>query len=300
MSQRRPTALSRPSPLNAAQGEGVRLRSMVTPEGVDLRLRVASFADRVGAFCIDALIIVTALVALTILAVWTGLSDRGANIEIVAIIWLLGFFGLRNFYFLVFEMGPRAATPGKRAVGLRVAARDGGRLTADAVFARNAMREVEVFLPMAFLFAGGEGVDAWIRLAGSVWCLVFVLFPLFNRDRLRAGDLIAGTWVIKAPKRALMPDLAAERSQSDNDILFTQDQLDAYGVHELHVLEDVLRRRDSETVEAVAARIGEKIAWTGPRPDDIAFLEAYYAALRRRLESRMLFGVRRRDKHDLR
>ena len=30
-------------------------------------------------------------------------------------IWLLGFFMLRNGYFILMEMGPRAATFGKRA-----------------------------------------------------------------------------------------------------------------------------------------------------------------------------------------
>jgi len=40
-----------------------------------------------------------------------------------------------------------AATPGKRILGIRVAARNGKALTAEAVFARNAMRELEVFLP---------------------------------------------------------------------------------------------------------------------------------------------------------
>ena len=34
-----------------------------------------------------------------------------------AIIWLLGFFLLRNFYFTLFEMRARAATPGKRRDG---------------------------------------------------------------------------------------------------------------------------------------------------------------------------------------
>ena len=47
-------------------------------------------------------------------------------------------------------------------------------------------------------------------------------------------------------------------------------------------------------------RIRAKIGWEGP--DDIAdrtFLNAYYAALRGRLESRMLFGHRRKDKFDV-
>ena len=43
-------------------------------------------------------------------------------------------------------------------------------------------------------------------LLGIVWCAVFVFFPLFNRDRLRVGDLVAGTWVVKAPQRKLDVD----------------------------------------------------------------------------------------------
>ena len=80
----------------------------------------------------------------------------------------------------------------------------------------------------------------------------------------------------------------------------TQAQIDAYGAKELHVLEDVLRQRDRKTMRAVAARIARKIDWThGEIDDDHDFLSAYYAALRKRLEARLLMGVRRRDKHDV-
>ena len=69
---------------------------------------------------------------------------------------------------------------------------------------------------------------------------------------------------------------------------------------ELHVLEDVLRRNHASTVTAVAERIRTKIGWTrGEEESDWAFLDAYYAALRRRLETRMLLGKRRKDKFDV-
>ena len=49
----------------------------------------------------------------------------------------------------------------------------------------------------------------------------------------------------------------------------------------------------------MADRIRGKIGWiTGPNETDAAFLAAYYAGLRGRLEQRMLFGHRRADKHD--
>jgi uncharacterized RDD family membrane protein YckC len=211
---------------------------------------------------------------------------------------LTWFFG-RNFYFVAFELTPRAATPGKRLLGLRVASRNGARLTADAIFVRNAMRELEVYLPATFLVARGSGVDAWIILMGMVWCGVFVLMPLFNRDKLRAGDILAGTWVLKAPRRKLAPDMAVKANAAAKDIVFTQRELDAYGVKELQVLEDVLRRYEPRTLAAVAQRIRAKIGRDAdPRFSDGAFLDAYYVALRGRLEHRLLFGRRRKDKFD--
>jgi hypothetical protein len=181
-----------------------------------------------------------------------------------------------------------------------VAARDGEPLTANAVFARNAMRELEVYLPLSFLVAEADATDAWIKLFGIVWCGVFVLFPLFNRDRLRVGDLVAGTWVVKAPRRRLLADVAQGAYASAGGFSFSRQQVDAYGVKELQVLEAVLRRYEPRTMTAVAARIRNKIGWSaGTGETDAAFLDAYYLALRGRLESRLLFGRRRRDKFDM-
>jgi len=66
-------------------------------------------------------------------------------------------------------------------------------------------------------------------------------------------------------------------------------------------LEDVLRAQDSEVLQDVASRIRTKIGWVWEAGEsDVAFLRAYYAALRGRLESKMLMGVRRKDKFDKR
>jgi hypothetical protein len=184
-------------------------------------------------------------------------------------------------------------------MGLRVVARNGAALTADAVVARNAMRELELYMPLIFLFSRGNDIDALIILSGIVWCAIFVLFPLFNRDRLRAGDMIAGTWVLKTPKQTLLPDLTGDRPQVEARFVFTTAQLDTYGVMELQVLEAVLRSADANAMAAVAERIRRKIGWAArPGEADQEFLSAYYASLRRRLEQRLLFGVRKRDKHD--
>ena len=133
-------------------------RALITPEGIDLRLSLATSSQRATAFLLDALIIIGVLTALTLMslgavlaiaAVFGSLDGQAWEwfVEWIGAIWLLGFFLMRIFYFVGFEMGARAATPGKRLVGLRVAMRGGGPLTADAIFTRNAMREIEVICP---------------------------------------------------------------------------------------------------------------------------------------------------------
>jgi len=289
-------------------------RQLITPEGVDLRIHLGSASQRASAFLIDAAIVIGIMIAVTVLFVLAlyamALAEKSLDIhwgpsgdfllQLLAAFWLLGFFLLRNGWFLGFELGPRAATPGKRIVGLQVAMRNGGRLSADALIARNAMREIEVFLPLTFLaYNAGANIDGWIVLLGLLWSGIFALFPLFNRDRLRVGDLVAGTFVVRAPRRRLAADLTERRSAIAPTFAFTPDQLDVYGVKELQVLEDVLRRNALAAQRVVADRIRGKIGWT-PRPgeSDGDFLDAYYAALRTRLEARLLLGKRRRDKHD--
>lgn len=283
--------------------EARRQRTLVTPEGAALTLRIGSFTERAGAFVID-FVIQWSIVLVVVLAIAFGASSLGFAAWNLAGGFIAVFiFVLRNFYFVFFEMGRRAATPGKRLLGLRVAARDGGQLQANAVMARNFAREIEVGLPLSFLFMGGDQVNAWIGLFGFLWASIFMFFPLFNRDRLRVGDLIAGTWVLHAPRVKLAGDISqsgSARAQRER-FAFTPAQADAYGIHELHVLEQVLRQSTVETRTEVADRIRAKIGWQRtPGERDLDFLEAYYAALRQRLEQRMLFGDRKEDKFDLR
>lgn len=270
-------------------------RAFITSEGVDLRLRLAGVGERAAAFVIDAAIMLVTLIAFTIFMVST-LVGSGA-IEPVIIIWMLGGFALRNGYFIAFELGMRAATPGKRIMKLRVVARDGGRLTGEAVVARNAMRELEFFLPLSFAFYSGaeSGFDVLTWVFGFGTAAMFLAFPVFNRDNLRVGDLLAGTWVVRQPRHELGSSLVHPRHR-ESDLVFTEAQLDAYGEFELQKLEEVLRRQDAQSVVVVARAIRGRIGWT-QGGDELEFLRAYYKALCERLERNMLFGKRRADKH---
>jgi uncharacterized RDD family membrane protein YckC len=273
-------------------------RRLVTPEGVDLGVVLGDAGQRAAAFILDCLVLVGAMIALTLIAVFGVWGVGEKSLEPVGVVWLLGSFVIRNFYFIIMEMRPRAATFGKRWMGLRVVARDGGRLTGDAVIARNLLREIEVFLPLSMLLAGlaEQSVDSLTGWFGFGWTGVFLLFPLLNKDRLRVGDLLAGTWVIRTTRDKLGRDLTTARLV--NFFVFTSVQLDAYGVYELETLEGVLRRGDAKATITVAQAIIDKIGWQTDVTDIEGFLTAYYTQLRAHLEKRLLLGKRRADKHD--
>src|SRR6185295_13938882 len=204
--------------------------------------KLADIGQRIAAFLVDGLIMIGILILLTRIAIGAFAAIGMERGEIVAVIWLLGYFILRNGYFILMEMGPRAATFGKRGTGLRVVARSGERLTADRVIARNLMREIEFYLPISFLSydAADGSAGGLTALAGLAWTGLFLFFPLFNRDRMRVGDLLAGTWVIAAPRKKLAVDLLDTDGPRDR-YNFTDGQLDVYGVFELQTLERVLR-----------------------------------------------------------
>jgi len=270
-----------------------KVREFVTPEGVDLQLRIASSGLRLGALIVDLIVISAVLFVFSIAMAWIGFSASG---DIAVTIWMLGAFVLRTFWFIGFELGSRAATPGKRLMGIRVVARDGGRLTADAVVARNLIRELELFLPLMMLGVGAaeDMVSGWTVLAGVIWSLTLSLFLLFNRDRMRMGDLIAGTWVVMAQRAKLDSDITT--AAEADAMQFSDAELSVYGIFELQELERILRGRDPRAMREVADTIRAKIGRPVAEEDDV-FLLSYYRQLKARLERGLLFGKRREDKY---
>ena len=281
-----------------------RLREVLTPEGVPLHFRVATAGDRAAAFLLDLLLVAIATVLLVLLAS-LALGGPGGGVPIA--IALVGAFLLRSFYFMGFELRWRGMTPGKKRLGLRVIDRHGGALTTEAVVSRNLVRDLEVFLPLGALVAPEQLWDSapgWAMALALVWLAFCALLPLFNRDRLRVGDLVGGTLVVASPGAVLLTDLVAATQPAvgqGTQYTFSEAQLDVYGIYELQVLEDVLRRDaarpNPSELAAIADRIRKKITWQGEVRDTQRFLREFYAALRARNEKRLLFGKRKADKH---
>jgi len=295
----------------AYREDAKRNRQLVTPEGVMLPVTVASLGARAGAIVLDFIFLHGLMLAITLFLIYLGFgvlgiksgAEAGPVVEFLIVVWFIGIFLFRYGWFLFFELGPRGATPGKRLAGIRIAPRDGGRLKVEAVIARNLIRDVEIFLPLVMLSGAQEGDMGLAGIAAAAWFLVFMLFPCFNRDNLRAGDIIAGTWVLEAPRHKLAEALSVgegargRSTVTGADYRFGEEELAVYGEYELQTLERILRDNRPETLVAVAETIRNKIGWTGGQGDERAFLEAFYAQLRARLERGMRFGKRKADKH---
>ena len=213
-------------------------RESVTPEGIPLRLEIAAAGDRAVAFLLDGLIQFAAMIVLVFAIRLVGpfAGDWAAATA------LLLFFLIRTFYFIWFEARGQGRTPGKKYVGIRVMDAAGGPLRTDAVVVRNLMRELEIWIPFMFLIAPEHiwpDAPGWAQLVFTAWALAFLLMPLFNKDRLRAGDMVAGTIVVSHPESVLLPDLGGrevvrrEKELETPRYKFTDKQLDIYGIYEL-------------------------------------------------------------------
>ncbi|MEO1489764.1 MAG: RDD family protein [Pseudomonadota bacterium] len=293
-----------------------RARTLITPEGIAVPITIASRGSRLGALVLDflflflALILVQVVLSLVAAGVWEEIisldeSEFTGAIEFVIIVFILFLFFARYGYFLSMELGPRGATWGKRIVGIRIAARDGGRLTPEAVIARNLVRDIELFFPLVLLLVAPSGEMGAFGLAGMIWFAIFMLFPFFNKDSLRAGDIIAGTWVVEAPRLKLADTLStqgAAAAKGASEVTgarydFGAAELSVYGERELQTLERMLREDNAESLAAVHGTICRKIGWDPGAGDERAFLEAFYAQLRAKLENDMRFGKRKADKY---
>ncbi len=272
------------------------LREVVTPEGVPLQFSLATFGERLTAFLTDVVLMFLILIVIVVVMLFSfgGGHYLGAAAT-------LAMFLIRSFYFAGFEYAMRGATPGKRMLRLRVIDRRGGTLEPAAIFARNLTRELEFFLPLALMVQPAAlypGAKGWIGWASSAWCFVFLVIPAINRDRLRVGDLVGGTMVVRAPRAALLGDVADDASVA---FTFTTEQLGHYGNYELQVLEDLLRKGDNVDLDSIAIVV-EKIRRRIDHPLvkqglEAQFLRDFYAAQRSALERGMLFGKKKADKN---
>lgn len=161
------------------------LQSVELAEGVEIRLRMAGPLPRAGAYLIDFLLRTVVLVIGSIILMFAGVAIGG---QVVMGLLLLSWFLMDWIYPVVFEAGKRGATPGKRALGLRVVQATGSPITLGQAVIRNFLRFI-------------DGMPAFTYAFGITSCLATKRFQ-------RLGDLAAGT-VVVYDRMPAMPVTAA-------------------------------------------------------------------------------------------
>lgn len=138
-----------------------------TPDGIELSLRPAGPVLRAVAWLVDFCLRGGIVIVLALLL---------GFLEIIGMaLMLLAWFLINWWYPVLFEVYAHGATPGKKAVGLRVVNQDGTPVGWGPSVIRNLLRQVD-FLPV--LYATG---------LVSMYC---------NRRFQRLGDLAAATLVV--------------------------------------------------------------------------------------------------------
>jgi uncharacterized RDD family membrane protein YckC len=153
-----------------------------TPEGILLELRPAGLTGRAYAFLLDLLIRILLFSTLQFLAALAG--------RVGVAFTLILLFALEWLYPVFFELTRWGASPGKRALGLKVVMDNGLPITPAASVTRNLLRAAD-FLPFLYGFA--------------------LVSMLVRRDFKRLGDIAAATLVVyqpRAPRKSTAPDIA--------------------------------------------------------------------------------------------
>ncbi len=149
------------------------LQSVELAEGVVIRLRMAGPLPRAGAYLIDLLLRAVIMIAALIVFGFAGFAVGGKVAQgLILLMWFL----LDWLYPVFFEAGKRGATPGKRAIGLRVVQATGSPITFGQSVIRNFLRFI-------------DGMPFFTYAFGITSCLASKRFQ-------RLGDLAAGTVVI--------------------------------------------------------------------------------------------------------
>lgn len=151
-----------------------------TPEGIAISLSPVGPIVRALAWMIDSLIFVGALMLIGTIVSIMGEFGMG--------LYLIALFFLYWFYPVFFEVLSSGATPGKKAMNIRVLHIDGTPVGWAASINRNLLRTVD-FLP--FMYAFG-----------------FISMLLNNRFQ-RIGDVVAGTMVVYNPGQIVLPEITA-------------------------------------------------------------------------------------------
>ncbi len=234
-----------------------------TPEHVCFHVPIAGPTSRAVAWVVGCFISAGIVVVFAVTASIGGLAIGDAVSGVSTGVILVVLFVLEWGYYTFWEITWNGATPGKRALDLRVVTVDGHPLRVGDSFLRNLLRAAD-FLP------GG-------------YALGLLSMARDNRFR-RLGDLVAGTMVVVEEKRTVASTIRIEPVPTAKELANLPQRLPLSG-DELDALEHFLRRKDrigSAREDELAGMVAPVFAKRlGVRVNDASrFLTLLYARAR--------------------
>jgi len=194
-----------------------------TPEHVCFHVPIAGPTARAAAWLIDAFIRLVILVVFAVTASIGGLAIGDAMSSLSAGIILLLVFILEWGYYTFWEIAWNGATPGKRALDLRVVSVHGHPLRVGDSFLRNIVRAAD-----------------WLPAGYVIGLLSMAIDGKFRR----LGDLLAGTMVVVEEKRTAVSTIRIDPPPTPKELANLPQRLPLSG-EELDALEHFLRRKDT-------------------------------------------------------
>jgi len=190
------------------------LQSVELAEGVEIQLRIAGPFVRALALLLDTIFLFLLTILVMLVLGWT-LSFMGDRV-VSGVLKITGFI-FAWFYFFFFETGKRAATWGKRIMGLRVVDASGVPASRGQVLGRNLLRAADM-LPGFVL-----GYMGMMWGAYGLGLLAALFTPRFQR----IGDLACNTVVIydKPVRHYASPLPPALQTVAPNVVLSREEQV---------------------------------------------------------------------------
>lgn len=205
-----------------------------TAQNIGITQEIAGIGERILAYLIDSLIMLSYLILVVFLL--SGLEVEGRNEWVLSLILGLPLF----LYFLLWEIFWNGRTPGKAAMELRVVRLDGTNPTLGNYLVRWLLRLVDITLT-----------------SGSV----AVLTILWNGKGQRLGDLAAGTTVIsekeKFSAQSLFSPVLPENYQPQYPQVTLLSDSDVQKIRELY--NEALKKGDKRVMSLLSEKISQML-----------------------------------------
>ena len=191
-----------------------------TTQNVLLDFQLGDVGERIGAGLIDVIVIVMYCFVAGLTFSWILSTSIFDSVSSSFILYYL-LFGLPIlFYYPVFEYFWNGATPGKKALKLKVLRLDGAKPGIGDFLLRWVFRTLDVNGAFLFLIIFINSLNRNELTGFLVFTYFFPVpviglsFMIFNKNNQLLGDLVANTVVVKTKKRATLEDTLLESLES--------------------------------------------------------------------------------------